>query len=204
MVYSEYAKVKNVLIVDTKFGRRKVCNVITNRGEEAIWANDLNAFSNIKPGQTINVIRGAKGGLTILENTPTMSATSTDVGSRSEVSNGNGNIQMNRPSSQQEGAYYTYSNKGSNTSSTQTYSQRASNAPNTALNSEEVIEDLELPHPLSDQDKVRLKKLIVERTRLLNACIQAVRREMPDVKDERSLRSLAVTIFININPYLPK
>lgn len=202
MVYSEYAKVKNVLIVDTKYGRRKVCNVTTDRGEEAIWANDLNAFSNIKPGQTINVIRGAKGGLTILENTPTMSATSTDVGSRSEVSNGNSNIQMNRPSSQQEGYYYTHSNNRSNGSTT--YSQRASNASNTPVNYEEAIEDLDLPHPLSDQDKVRLKKLIVERTKLLNACIQAVRREMPDVKDERSLRSLAVTIFININPYLPK
>ena len=67
MAFTEYAKVKNVLIANTKFGKRKVCNVVTNQGDEAIWAEDLSAFSHIKPGITIEVIRGVKGSLTILE-----------------------------------------------------------------------------------------------------------------------------------------
>lgn len=68
MVYTEYAKVKNVLTVNTKFGKRRVCNVVTEKnGDEAIWAEDLLSFSHIKAGTTIEVIRGVKGGLTILE-----------------------------------------------------------------------------------------------------------------------------------------
>lgn len=87
---TEYAKVKNVLIANTKWGKRKVCNVITDNGEEAIWAEDLSAFSHIKTGQQIEVIRGVKGKLTILER--------------------DNNIQMSRPSRNgSEGSYYTYS-----------------------------------------------------------------------------------------------
>lgn len=67
MAFTEYAKVKNVLIANTKFGKKKVCNVITDQGDEAIWAEDLSAFSHIKAGQQIEVIRGVKGKLTILE-----------------------------------------------------------------------------------------------------------------------------------------
>lgn len=67
MAFTEYAKVKNVLVANTKFGKRKVCNVITDQGDEAIWAEDLSAFKHIKAGQQIEVIRGVKGSLTILE-----------------------------------------------------------------------------------------------------------------------------------------
>ncbi|MGV2830410.1 hypothetical protein [Myxosarcina sp. GI1(2024)] len=67
MVYTEFAKVKNVLTVNTKFGKRRVCNVVTEQGDEAIWAEDLSAFKHIKAGQQIQVIRGTKGNLTILE-----------------------------------------------------------------------------------------------------------------------------------------
>ena len=71
MVFTEFAKVKNVLTVDTKYGKRRVCNVTTEKhGEEAIWAEDLKAFSNIRSGQQIQVIRGAKGKLSILEQEP--------------------------------------------------------------------------------------------------------------------------------------
>ena len=67
MAFTEYAKVKNVLTANTKWGKRRVCNVYTDNGEEAIWAEDLSAFSHIKAGQQIEVIRGVKGKLTILE-----------------------------------------------------------------------------------------------------------------------------------------
>lgn len=67
MAFTEYAKVKNVLTVNTKYGKRRVCNVVTDRGDEAIWAEDLSSFSHVKPGQQIEVIRGVKGSLSILE-----------------------------------------------------------------------------------------------------------------------------------------
>lgn len=67
MAFTEYAKVKNVLTANTKWGKRRVCNVYTDNGKEAIWAEDLSAFSHIKAGQQIEVIRGVKGKLTILE-----------------------------------------------------------------------------------------------------------------------------------------
>lgn len=67
MAFTEYAKVKNVLTANTKWGKRRVCNVYTDNGEEAIWAEDLSAFKHIKAGQQIEVIRGVKGKLTILE-----------------------------------------------------------------------------------------------------------------------------------------
>jgi hypothetical protein len=67
MAFTEYAKIKNVLTVNTKYGKRRVCNVVTDRGDEAIWAEDLSSFSHVKAGQQIEVIRGVKGSLSILE-----------------------------------------------------------------------------------------------------------------------------------------
>lgn len=194
MVYSEYAKVKNVLIVDTKYGRRKVCNVTTDRGEEAIWANDLNAFSNIKPGQTINVIRGAKGSLTILENTPTMS----------EVSNGNGNgnnIQMNRPSSQKEGSHYTYSNNRNHQVNT-TPTGVAGSTPNYPVDINDDDISLELPiYGKADSDRV--KAFIQQRSKILAYCVECVKRDLgPDAFGEVSLKSLAVSLYIDISKRL--
>ncbi len=68
MVFTEYMKVKNNLIVDTKYGKRRVINLVAKNGEEgAVWATDLDSLTHIKPNQTVEVIRGAKGNLTILE-----------------------------------------------------------------------------------------------------------------------------------------
>ncbi len=68
MTFTEYMSVKNNLIVDTKYGKRRVINLIAKNGEEgAVWATDLDSLTHIKPNQTVEVIRGAKGSLTILE-----------------------------------------------------------------------------------------------------------------------------------------
>lgn len=91
MAFTEYAKVKNVLTAKTKFGLRRVCNVYTDNGEEAIWAEDLSAFSHIKAGQQIEVIRGVKGKLTILER----SAPAPQEPSRNQ--NGNGLQHISKP-----------------------------------------------------------------------------------------------------------
>ena len=172
MTFTEYAKVKNVLVVQTKFGRRKVCNVTTDRGDEAIWANDLNAFSNIKPGQTINVIRGAKGGLTILEKSPSMN----------EVINGNGSY--------------------GNTPSTQTYFQPNRNGSNTSSNNEQVVEDLIHDVPmLSDLDKKKVAKFIDQQARLYRYTVDTVAKQFPELVgvDDRGIRSIALSLLINTN-----
>lgn len=94
-------------------------------------------------------------------------------------------ISMNRPSSNEsEGSYYTYSN-GSNSS--------------------DELEGLDLPQPLSDQDKVRLSKLIRERAKLLTHTIEVMRNELNDKGlefHEGSLRSLSVSLFIHISRHL--
>ena len=121
MAYTEYAKVKNVLTVNTKYGKRRVCNVITEKnGEEAIWAEDLSAFSHIKAGQQIEVIRGVKGKLTILER----SAPAPQEPPRNV--NGKGLKPINEV-------------LGGNTIPTQTYSQRNDNGHSSPSNNEEDI-----------------------------------------------------------------
>ncbi len=178
MTFTEYAKVKNVLVVQTKFGRRKVCNVTTDRGDEAIWANDLNAFPNIKPGQQIQVIRGAKGGLTILENTPSMN----------DVTNGS---HSNTLSTQ------TYSQPNGNGHSTPVNHQEVV---------EDTFNDLRLPDPLTDAQKKAIHNLCIERARLLTHCIDVMRSELNHKGlefHEGSLRSLAVSLFIHISKNLP-
>lgn len=68
MVFTEYMKVKNNLIIDTKYGKRRVINLVAKNGEEgAVWATDLDSLTHIKPNQTVEVIRGAKGNLNILK-----------------------------------------------------------------------------------------------------------------------------------------
>ena len=70
MTYTEYAKVISNKLVNDKFNEGKkvrVVNVATKQGKEAIWDRTLDALAHIKPNQTVEVIRGAKGSLTILE-----------------------------------------------------------------------------------------------------------------------------------------
>ncbi|MGV2832040.1 hypothetical protein [Myxosarcina sp. GI1(2024)] len=150
MVYTEFAKVKNVLTVKTKFGMRKVCNVITEKnGEEAIWAEDLSSFSNLSPNQQIQVIRGTKGKLTVLENQPPRHR--------------NGKSELTHISE--------------------------------PLNN--VVDDLldELPI-LSEKDKKKLSVYIQQNSKLLKYCCDCVAKEFPDI-DDKSVRSLGITIFIN-------
>ncbi len=189
--HTEYAKVKNVLTANTKWGKRRVCNVYTDNGEEAIWAEDLSAFSHIKAGQQIEVIRGVKGGLTILERSvPSPQELPRNV-------NGKGLKPINEVLS-------------GNTLPIQAYSKRNGNGNSTAVNHQEVVEDtfndLGFPEPLTDAQKKAIHKLCIERARLLTHCIEVMRNELNHKElefHEGSLRSLAVSLFIHISKNLP-
>ncbi len=66
--------------------------------------------------------------------------------------------------------------------------------------------DLDLPEPLTPQQKKAIHNLCVERAKLLVHSIEVVRKEL-DHKGiefhEGSLRSLAVSLFIHISKNLP-
>lgn len=171
MVFTEYMKVKNNLIVDTKYGKRRVINLIARNGEEgAVWASNLDALTYIKPNQTVEVIRGAKGGLSILE--------------REQPKNVNGN-----------------GLKAVKDISPVKEIKEAKEAVEDYLDN-----DLGLPDLLTDKQKQDLKKLTIERARLLVFCIETMKDEM-DAKGfefyENSVRSLGVSLFIQITKYLP-
>jgi hypothetical protein len=69
-----------------------------------------------------------------------------------------------------------------------------------------INDDLGLPELLTEQQKKNLKKLTEERAKLLVFCIETIKNEM-DAKGfefyENSVRSLGVSLFIQITRYLP-
>ena len=71
---------------------------------------------------------------------------------------------------------------------------------------EVTIEDgLDLPQPMSDQDKVRLNRLLKERAKLLAHTIEVMRDELNNKGlefHEGSIRSLGVSLFIHISRHL--
>lgn len=86
-------------------------------------------------------------------------------------------------------------------SSPATPKQTATQAVNNYLSN-----DLGLPELLTDKQKQDLSKLTQERAKLLVFCIETMKNEM-DAKGfefyENSIRSLGVSLFIQITRYLP-
>ena len=133
-----------------------------------MWATELDSLTHIKPNQTVEVIRGAKGSLSILE--------------REQPCNVNG-----------EGLKPIKEVLNNVTSDSQ-------------VPEDYIGDDLGLPDLLTDQQKKNLKKLTEERAKLLVFCIETMKKEM-DAKGfefyENSVRSLGVSLFIQITRYLP-
>ena len=67
--------------------------------------------------------------------------------------------------------------------------------------------DLDLPEPLSPEQKRALRSLIQERAALMRYCIETMREEVLEKGNyemhENSIRSLGVSLFIHINKYVP-
>ena len=184
MTFSHYAKVKNNLIVKNKFGREvRVINVLLDGQEKPIWINKLEQFSEIKPGQTISVVVGTKGSLTILDDpAPTTAGVASSMNEVSNRSNGHSN--------------------GSNTSNTQTYSQRNRNDHSSPSNHQEDIEDLIHDVPmLSDLDKKKVARFIDQQARLYRYTVDTVAKQFPELVgvDDRGIRSIALSLLINTN-----
>ena len=85
---------------------------------------------------------------------------------------------------------------------TNSFTGQPNNAP---INSN--IVDLELPEPLSPEQKRALRSLIQERAALMRYCIDTMREEVLEKggyeMHENSIRSLGVSLFIHINKYVP-
>ncbi len=67
--------------------------------------------------------------------------------------------------------------------------------------------DLELPQPLTPEQKRALRDLIQERAALMRYCIDTMREEVLEKggyqMHESSIRSLGVSLFIHVNKYIP-
>ncbi len=67
--------------------------------------------------------------------------------------------------------------------------------------------DLDLPQPLSPEQKRALRSLIQERAALMRYCIDTMREEVLEKggyqMHENSIRSLGVSLFIHVNKYIP-
>ncbi len=66
--------------------------------------------------------------------------------------------------------------------------------------------DLDLPEPLSPEQKRALRSLIQERAALMRYCIDTMREEVLEKGNyemhENSIRSLGVSLFIHVNKYI--
>ena len=66
--------------------------------------------------------------------------------------------------------------------------------------------DLDLPEPLSPEQKRALRSLIQERAALMRYCIDTMREEVLEKGNyemhENSIRSLGVSLFIHMNKYI--
>ena len=181
------AKVINVVQAKTRYGLKLVLNaeLLKDKSKVAVWSNDLGnkAFRSKHKGDIIRLICD-KDKYTLLDEEPPRNVNGAGLKSINEVlgggSNSNGNTQ-------------------------QVTTSASGNIPRGAV--EDYLDnDLGLPELLTDHQKQDLKKLTEERAKLLVYCIETMKKEM-DAKGfefyENSVRSLGVSLFIQITRYLP-
>ena len=81
------------------------------------------------------------------------------------------------------------------------------NVPITNATIDPDLGDLDLPEPLSPEQKRALRNLIQERAALMRYCIDTMREEVLEKggyqMHENSIRSLGVSLFIHVNKYIP-
>ena len=98
-------------------------------------------------------------------------------------------------------------NNPNNGNGSMPYSLHSSSAPPTNANIDTDLGDLDLPEPLSPEQKRALRNLIQERAALMRYCIDTMREEVLEKggyeMHENSIRSLGVSLFIHLNKYLP-
>lgn len=181
------AEVINCVIANTKYGRKLVlnCKLLSDNSQVACWSNELGnkLYRSKHKGDIVELIESDKGKYSVLDREPPHNI---DGAGLKPVKD----IMPNIPKSN------GYVNNG-----TTTTQQVANNAVEDYLSN-----DLGLPELLTDKQKQDLSKLTVERAKLLVFCIETMKNEM-DAKGfefyENSVRSLGVSLFIQITRYLP-
>ena len=176
------AEVINCVQAKTKYGPRLVlnCKLLPSKEKVACWRNELDnkIYLSKRPGQVVKLIESDKGKYSVLDREPPRNVGGDGLKSVKE-------IMPNIP-------------KSNEATTTQ---QTASDAVDDYLSN-----DLGLPELLTDKQKQDLSKLTQERAKLLVFCIETMKNEM-DAKGfefyENSVRSLGVSLFIQITRYLP-
>lgn len=179
------AEVINCVIANTKYGRKLVlnCKLLSDKSKVACWSNELDnkVYRSKSSGDIVELIETDKGKFSVLDREPPHNIDGAGLKPVKE-------IMPNIPKSN------GYAN-GTGTL------EAASLAVEDYLNN-----DLGLPTLLTDRQKQDLSKLSQERAKLLVFCIETMKNEM-DAKGfefyENSVRSLGVSLFIQITRYLP-
>ena len=180
------AEVINCVIANTKYGRKLVlnCKLLADNSQVACWSNEIGnkLYRSKHKGDIVELIESDKGKYSVLDREPPHNI---DGAGLKPVKD----IMPNIPKSN------GYAN---GTSTTQ---QVANSAVEDYMSN-----DLGLPELLTDRQKQDLSKLTTERAKLLVFCIETMKNEM-DAKGfefyENSVRSLGVSLFIQITRYLP-
>lgn len=180
------AKVVNCVQAKTRYGLKLVlnCKLLSDNSDVACWSNELGnkVFRSKHKGDIVELIESDKGKYSVLDREPPHNIDGAGLKPVKE-------IMPNIPKSN------GYANR---TSTTQ---QVANSAVEDYLSN-----DLGLPELLTDRQKQDLSKLTQERAKLLVFCIETMKNEM-DAKGfefyENSVRSLGVSLFIQITRYLP-
>lgn len=180
------AEVINCVIANTKYGRKLVlnCKLLSDKSKVACWSNELDnkVYRSKSSGDIVELIETDKGKFSVLDREPPHNIDGAGLKPVNE-------IMPNIPKSN------GYVNNGATTQ------QVASQAIEDYLSN-----DLGLPELLTDRQKQDLSKLTQERAKLLVFCIETMKNEM-DAKGfefyENSVRSLGVSLFIQITRYLP-
>ena len=183
------AEVVNCVVANTRYGKKLVlnCKLLPSKEKVACWSNELDnpIYRSNKPGQVIEFIESDKGKFTVLDREPPRNINGNGLKSVNEIMP---NIPKSNGATTQQIASST--------------NQRiASDAVDDYLSN-----DLGLPELLTDKQKQDLSKLTQERAKLLVFCIETMKNEM-DAKGfefyKNSVRSLGVSLFIQITRYLP-
>ena len=184
------AEVINCVQAKTKYGPRLVlnCKLLPSKEKVACWSNELDnkIYLSKRPGQVVELIESDKGKYSVLDREPPRNVGGDGLKSVKE-------IMPNIPKSNEA------------TTPQQTATQASISDARGAVD-DYLSNDLGLPELLTDKQKQDLSKLTQERAKLLVFCIETMKNEM-DAKGfefyENSVRSLGVSLFIQITRYLP-
>lgn len=187
------AEVINCVIANTKYGRKLVlnCKLLSDNSQVACWSNEIGnkVYRSKHKGDLVELIESDKGQFSVLDREPPHNIEGEGLKPVKDI----------MPNIPKSNGYVN--NDNTTTQHFQHSQQVASKAVDDYLSN-----DLGLPELLTDKQKQDLSKLTQERAKLLVFCIETMKNEM-EAKGfefyENLVRSLGVSLFIQITRYLP-